>query len=222
MGCVAGLLNMVLPWEGSSCCLLMEELPPQGRPPCHGSWIQLKWCNTRAERLINSWDEEAISEVPAHGDYLATRFIMIGRTSNSPVAGKMVVSTERVWNCSWTYDDKKWQRKWFTRNKWVKKIYRINSNIREVTEEEQESLSENRRNACEGKTVVTSSIETISEEEYLERSDFAKSINASSKRVKRYSRPGVCNNLFVRRFTEFKDNNSTVYCSMDREITNSL
>ena len=104
----------------------------------------------------------------------------------------------------------------------VKKIYRINIKIREVTEEEQENLSENRRNACEGKTVVTSSIETISEEEYLERSDFAKNFNASSKRVKRYSRLGVCNSLFVGRFTEFKDNNSTVYCSMDREITNSL
>ena len=44
----------------------------------------------------NPETKEAISEVPAHGDYLATRFIMIGRTSNSPVAGKMVVSTERV------------------------------------------------------------------------------------------------------------------------------
>ena len=40
--------------------------------------------------------EEAELAVPAHGDYQATTFIMQGRSSNSPVAGKMIVSTEIV------------------------------------------------------------------------------------------------------------------------------
>ena len=39
--CVTGLGSLVLPWDGSSCCPVMEELPSQGRPPLHGSWIQL-------------------------------------------------------------------------------------------------------------------------------------------------------------------------------------
>ena len=39
--CVAGLGSLVLPWDGSSCFPVMEELPSQGRPPLHGSWIQL-------------------------------------------------------------------------------------------------------------------------------------------------------------------------------------
>ena len=39
---MAGLGSLVLPWDGSSCFPVMEELPSQGRPPLHGSWIQLK------------------------------------------------------------------------------------------------------------------------------------------------------------------------------------
>ena len=39
--CVTGLGSLVLPWDGSSCCPVMEEVPSQGRPPLHGSWIQL-------------------------------------------------------------------------------------------------------------------------------------------------------------------------------------
>ena len=37
---------------------------------------------------------EATIAVPAHGEYQAAKFILQGRSSNSPVAGKMIVSSE--------------------------------------------------------------------------------------------------------------------------------
>ena len=76
-------------------------------------------------------------------------------------------------------------------------IYQIRSDTREVTEEEKEGLSESMKSECAGKTVLTSSIETVSEE------DFANIFNRSLKRVNNNdilqedSRSG-CTNLFVR------------------------
>merc|ERR1719206_1084861 len=152
--------------------------------------------------------EEAELAVPAHGDYQATTFIMQGRSSNSPVAGKMIVSTETV--CSledipnginpedMIIGNRK--RKDVRQTNEVK-IYRIRSDTREMTAEEKLGLSESMKNECAGKTVVTSSIETISQEEYLARTDFSDIFNRSLQRVnnndilQKNSRNG-CANLY--------------------------
>ena len=152
----------------------------------------------------NSDTKEAVLVVPAHGYYPATTFIMQGRSSNSPVAGKMIVSTESA--CSledlpdvinpedMTTETRK--RKDIRQSNEVK-MYQIRSDTREVTEEEKEVLSESMKSECAGKTVLTSFIETVSEE------DFANIFNRSLKRVNNNdilqegSRSG-CTNLFVR------------------------
>ena len=56
--CVADLGSLVLPWDGSSCFPVMEELPSQGRPPLHGSWIQLTV--KTSFRLISAWEPHSL------------------------------------------------------------------------------------------------------------------------------------------------------------------
>jgi len=134
--------------------------------------------------------KEVVSSVPAHGDFPATTFIMQGRSSDSPAAGKMIVSTET--ECS--FEDipeeivpenlmmENRGGKKGKKGKGIKK-YRIRSNIRKVTEEERENLTESMKSECAGKTVVTSSIETVNEDEYLRGSNFSNNFIRSLKRV---------------------------------------
>ena len=135
---------------------------------------------------------------------MATKFIMKGRSSESAVAGKMVVSSASVCSLEDIPADinpedminevRKTQE---THETEEVKMYQIRSDTREVTEEEKEGLSESMKSECAGKTVLTSSIETVSEE------DFANIFNRSLKRVNNNdilqegSRSG-CTNLFVR------------------------
>ena len=150
--------------------------------------------------------KEAVVEVPAHGNYPATTFIMQGGSSNSPVAGKMIVSTETACSLEDLPDliipenmDTETRKRKDIRQTNAVKIYQIRSDTREVTEEEKEGLSESMKSECAGKMVLTSSIETVSEE------DFANSFNRSLKRVNNNdilqegSRSG-CTNLFVRSY----------------------
>jgi len=134
--------------------------------------------------------KEAVFTVPAHGDYPATKFVMQGRSSDSPVAGKMIVSTET--ECS--FEDMPEEivpENMMIENRGGKvtrqtkevKVYRIRSEIRSVTEEEKENLSESMKSECAGKRVVTSSIETVDEDEYLKRSNFSYNFIRSLKRV---------------------------------------
>jgi len=136
--------------------------------------------------------KEAVIAVPAHGDYPATKFIMQGKSSDSPVAGKMIVSTEA--ECSFEdipdeiapenmIKENISRRKVVTRQTKEVKVYRIQSNTRRMTEEEQENLSESMKTECAGKTVMVSSIETVDEDEFLARSDYASIFNSRLKRV---------------------------------------
>merc|ERR1719312_2066328 len=134
--------------------------------------------------------KEAVIAVPAHGDFPATKFVMQGRSSDSPVAGKMIVSTET--ECSFedmpeeiVPEDMMIENQGgkVTRQTKEVKVYRIRSEIREVTEEEKENLSESMKSECVGKTVVTSSIKTVDEDEYLKRSNFSYNFVRSLKRV---------------------------------------
>jgi len=134
--------------------------------------------------------KEVVSSVPAHGDFPATTFIMQGRSSDSPAAGKMIVSTET--ECSFedipeeiVPENLMMENRGGKKGKGGKKVkkYRIRSNIRKVTEEERENLTESMKSECAGKTVVTSSIETVNEDEYLRGSNFSNNFIRSLKRV---------------------------------------
>merc|ERR1719147_698219 len=98
---------------------------------------------------------------------------MKGRSSESAVAGKMIVSSESV--CSledipvginpedMIMEDRKEQETQATEEV---KMYQIRSDTRKATEEELENLSESMKNECAGKTVIVSSIKTYSKTEF--------------------------------------------------------
>jgi len=123
--------------------------------------------------FYNSDNNEAVIAVPAHGDFKETRFIMQGRSSESPVAGKMMVATES--DCSledipadinledMIIGDYGVQD---TQQAEEVKIYQIRSDTKKATEEELENLSESMKEECAGKTVIVSSIKTYTETEF--------------------------------------------------------
>jgi len=135
--------------------------------------------------------KEAVITVPAHGDYPETKFIMQGRSSNSAAAGKMIVASENRCSLEDMPDEinpedmlKENRREKNTRQKKEVKMYRIQSDVREATEEEQQMLSETMKSACASKTIVVSSIETINEEEFLKTS-IANFANKAASRIKK-------------------------------------
>lgn len=138
----------------------------------------------------NPVTKEAVLAVPAHGHYPATRFIMQGRSSDSPVAGKMIVSTKSECHLEDLPDEvhpehieKTNRRRIDARNMKTVKKYRIKKKNRKATEEELEILSEIMKSECAGKTVVVGSIETIHHEEFLENLDLSSNFKKSLRRV---------------------------------------
>merc|ERR1712142_63850 len=150
----------------------------------------------------NQKTNEAKIIVPAHGDFEATTFILQDHSSNSPVAGKMIVSSGR--SCSLEdippmidlnqmKTDEKHKRTDIRKIKEIK-VYQVKTETREATEEEYKALTESMKEECSGKTLVVSSTESINEEQFLMRNmaNFTINMQRSNNGV---SRSG-CNNLF--------------------------
>jgi len=153
----------------------------------------------------NSEKKEAVITVEAHGDFMATKFIMKGRSSESAVAGKMVVSSESV--CSLEdipADINPEDMILEVRNEQVTheteevKMYQIRSETREATQEELENLSESMKNECAGKRVMVSSTKTIDETEFIARNfaNFANYVESFKKGLMKRQASQLCRNLF--------------------------
>jgi len=138
--------------------------------------------------------DELVIAVPAHSNYPDTKFIMQGRSSKSPAAGKMIVSTGNKCSLEDIPDEinpedmkvKNRREKDIRQMEEVKK-YRIRSNIKIATKEELEMLTDTMKNECEGKMVEVSTIETVNEEEFgaiSNLANFANNLTRSFERVK--------------------------------------
>jgi len=153
----------------------------------------------------DSEKKEALITVPAHGDFKATKYIMEGRSSESKIAGKMVVSSES--DCSLEDIPAEIIPEDFenqdTEQSEEVKIYQIRSDIRKATEEELENLSENMKTECAGKTVMVSSVKTYNETEFLANSfatKFSTDTNNNNvdnfRKAKRWAGRDDCKELY--------------------------
>jgi len=155
------------------------------------------------ENTYNAEKNEASIKVPAHGNFEATTFLIQGRSSNSAVAGKMVVSSEK--SCSLepipdfiNPEDMSVVIKRSIDARQLKEVkyYQVRSDLRKATDEEIGTLTESMKSECAGKTVIVSSVETIDEEEFLAKG--IGNISQNFRRVGRQGRQGrqgLCNNL---------------------------
>jgi len=149
------------------------------------------------DHSYNHETKEAVLNVPAHGDYGDNTFIMVGKNSNSPLAGKMMsvigdqctlhnkpvgVDSEQL---STEVDIKKNVR---TESN-VEKRYIVKSNHVEIKENSQEylQLPETMKNNCKGKTIFKADTEEISEKSFKSRkfSQFEIMESNNSTRVQR-------------------------------------
>jgi len=126
----------------------------------------------------NPITREAKIMVPAHGDFEKTTYIMLGMSSDSRIAGKMIVSSRK--SCSIedipafiNLEDMMvdGSHKMIDTRRQVKvKQYQVRANTRKATEEEYNDLTDSMKDECEGKSILVSTTEIIDENQFLRRS----------------------------------------------------
>jgi len=146
---------------------------------------------------------EAKLTVPAHGNYEKATYIMQGRSSGSPIAGKMIVSSGNL--CSledipafidvegMMVDGR--HQMINVRSEVEVKQYQIWANSRRATEEEYNDLTDSMKKECKGKSILVSSTEIIDEDQFERQSmsNFS-SIIQRAKGVKQQIKG--CNNVY--------------------------
>ena len=118
---------------------------------------------------------EAVVNVPAHGPYQDTKYIIEARSSEvqSKVAGKWMIVTSDECNLEDVPDfihpedliNEHGRRNIGEANFTTK--YVVDFEKREATQEEYEALTERMKSECAGKTIYVSSSVLVDEEEYL-------------------------------------------------------
>jgi len=131
------------------------------------------------DHSYNHETKEAVINVPAHGNYGDNTFIMVGKNSNSPLAGKMMsvigdqctlhnkpegVDSEQL---STAVDVKKNVRS----ESDVEIRYIMKSNHTEITENSQEyfQLPETMKSNCKGRKIFKADTEVLSEKSFKSR-----------------------------------------------------
>jgi len=133
--------------------------------------------NITQEHSYNHETKEAVLEVPAHNDYGDNSYIMVGKDSDHPLAGKMMSvvgdhcelhdKPEGV-----DSDDLVSKRglSRMTRNKKIEIKYLVKNNPIEIKtgSEEYKNLTEMMKQKCQGKVIMQVDMEVLDEKKYKE------------------------------------------------------
>jgi len=181
-GKVSGTLNKEGPSRvpSSPACTCVEKKESQGGPESVENEVTF---SENGETFVqtdsyNPITREAKIMVPAHGDFEKTTYIMLGMSSDSRLAGKMIVSSGK--SCSLedipAFIDVEGMmvdgnhQKIDARRQVEVKQYQVRANTWKASEEEYNELTDSMKEECKGKSILVSTTEIIDEDQFLRKS----------------------------------------------------